>query len=256
MNERARAERRVLLVDDSRLDTQLGRAVLERAGYEVSEAHDAATALARAAQERFDLILLDLHLPDRGGMEVMRELRARESGRPVRIFALTAGSVGLDTTVCIAAGFDACLSKPLRWRALSGILAEAEAPVEATPAGLADVRERGALTVDRARLLQLAGGNRSLVAELEQAFVQDAPPLCDRLSAAMAGAALPQAEAAAHALKGLLLNLCATPAAERARALERLLSQGQLEAAGREAQRLVREVEEIRKQLLAAAESP
>ncbi len=108
----------ILLVEDDPLLRDALRLLLEDAGYRVCEAGNAAEALAASSSEVPALVLLDLGLPDRPGLEVARILRDRRSTRRVPIVALT-GRVGAgERTACLEAGCTSFLAKPVEPREL------------------------------------------------------------------------------------------------------------------------------------------
>jgi len=107
---------RILVVDDEPKIVQLVRDYLERAGFAVSTARDGNEALMRAHQERPDLIVLDLGLPQLDGLEVTRRLR-RDSGVP--IIMLTARDDETDKVVGLELGADDYVTKPFSPRELA-----------------------------------------------------------------------------------------------------------------------------------------
>ena len=107
---------RILVVDDEPKIVQLVRDYLERAGFAVSTARDGREALMRARQERPDLILLDLGLPELDGLEVTRRLR-RDSGVP--IIMLTARDDETDKVIGLELGADDYVTKPFSPRELA-----------------------------------------------------------------------------------------------------------------------------------------
>ena len=106
----------ILVIDDEPKIVQLVRDYLERAGFAVSTARDGREGLMRARQERPDLVVLDLGLPELDGLEVTRRLRA-ESGVP--IIMLTARSDETDKVVGLELGADDYVTKPFSPRELA-----------------------------------------------------------------------------------------------------------------------------------------
>jgi two-component system, OmpR family, KDP operon response regulator KdpE len=108
----------ILIVEDDPLLRHAFRLLLEDAGYRVQEAGTAAQALDRAAAERPALVLLDLGLPDRPGLEVARHLTSQPETAGVRIVALT-GRVGQhEREACLEAGCSHFFTKPIEPREL------------------------------------------------------------------------------------------------------------------------------------------
>ncbi|MNZ55843.1 Sensory/regulatory protein RpfC [compost metagenome] len=131
----------VLVVEDVALNREVVAGLLERDGHRVSLAEDAEPALALCRQRRFDLILLDLHLPGMPGTELCRLIRRDEQGanRDSRILAFTASQQPALVRSCLDAGMQGALAKPLKLddlrRALAG---QAPLPLEAGDAELLD----------------------------------------------------------------------------------------------------------------------
>ena len=101
---------RILLVEDDEMNVELFEAALEADGHEMVIERDGAAGQRRASDE-FDLILLDIHLPKRNGLEVCRDLRAR--GLRMPIVALSASVLPEEVARTKEAGFDLFLSKPI-----------------------------------------------------------------------------------------------------------------------------------------------
>jgi CheY-like chemotaxis protein len=108
----------ILLVEDDPLLRHAFRLLLEDAGYRVHEAGTAAQALDRALAEQPTLVLLDLGLPDRPGLDVARSITTRPETAGIRVVALT-GRVGAgDRDACFAAGCSHFFTKPIEPREL------------------------------------------------------------------------------------------------------------------------------------------
>ncbi len=105
----------LLVVEDNLINQQVARAMLERLGCRVTIAGSGAAALQLVAAGRFDLIFMDIQMPDMDGLEVTRRLRARHGwAAGVPIVAMTAGGPGGERARCLAAGMNGYLTKPLR----------------------------------------------------------------------------------------------------------------------------------------------
>jgi signal transduction histidine kinase/CheY-like chemotaxis protein len=104
--------RRVLVVDDEETNRAVLEAMLQPLGFAVETAGDGEAALAAAAREPFDLVLLDLRLPGRDGFDVARALRTQAAGQSLRIVAVSASVFTSDREAALAAGCDEFLPKP------------------------------------------------------------------------------------------------------------------------------------------------
>jgi CheY-like chemotaxis protein len=104
--------RRVLLVEDNPVNQEIALAVLAQGALAVHVAEDGAAALQAAAADRFDAVLMDLHLPDMNGLEVTRRLR--DCGVTAPVLALTASATPAERAQCEQVGMTAFLTKPLQ----------------------------------------------------------------------------------------------------------------------------------------------
>jgi CheY-like chemotaxis protein len=114
---------KALVVEDNAVSQKLAVHLLKQQGYEVQVAADGQAALNAAGRDAFDIVLLDLHLPDMEGDIVARRLRQAEPpGRHTAIIALSAESATRERDRCLTSGMDGFLSKPLRAADLSQVL--------------------------------------------------------------------------------------------------------------------------------------
>src|SRR5205085_9859128 len=120
---------RVLVAEDNEFNAQLLEQLLTRRGHHVRLANNGRKALAATGEGDFDLLLLDVHMPELDGFGVIRAIREREraAGGHLPVIALTARSRKEDRERCLAAGMDDFLAKPVRaadlWAALDRIVA-------------------------------------------------------------------------------------------------------------------------------------
>ena len=114
---------RVLVVDDTRTNRELLRALLDRAGHAARVVRDGAEAVAAVREEVPDLVLMDVSMPEVDGLEATRRIRALDgaAGR-VPIVAMTAYAFASDVEACRTAGMDAHLAKPIRAAELKAFL--------------------------------------------------------------------------------------------------------------------------------------
>lgn len=117
--------RRVLLVDDSRVNLIVSRHALQKHGCDVTTAMDGQEALDFLATHRFDLVLMDVRMPVLDGLEATRRFRVREHGeRSTPVVALTAGALLEERDECFAAGMDDFATKPFTAESIEALLAK------------------------------------------------------------------------------------------------------------------------------------
>ncbi|SDP36473.1 GAF domain-containing hybrid sensor histidine kinase/response regulator [Desulforhopalus singaporensis] len=105
----------ILLVEDEHINRTLGVVMLEREGWTVSTANDGLEAMIKYDENKFDMILMDIQMPEMDGLETTRLIRKNEriSGAHVPIIAMTAYAVKGDREKCLEAGMDGYISKPI-----------------------------------------------------------------------------------------------------------------------------------------------
>ena len=114
----------ILVAEDNLVNRKVTTTLLERKGCRVKIATTGKEAVEQARNGCFDLMLMDVHMPEMDGLEATRLIRAMELGRRTPIIALTAGAMSGDEEECRKAGMDGYLSKPFRAAALYAIIAE------------------------------------------------------------------------------------------------------------------------------------
>ena len=111
---------RILVVEDNELNMKLFRDVLVATGYRTLEATSGGEAVELATEHEPDLVLMDIQLPDLGGVQALGRLRANDRTASIPVLALTAQAMDGDRERFLAAGFDGYLSKPVNVRELVG----------------------------------------------------------------------------------------------------------------------------------------
>ncbi|MDA8417807.1 MAG: response regulator, partial [Desulfobacteraceae bacterium] len=110
-----RGQARILLVEDDQINQALALALLEEQGYQVVAADNGGKALRAVEEGQFDVVLMDVQLPEMDGFEITRRIRAQETGsrRRLAIIAMTAHALPQDRERCLAAGMDDFVTKPV-----------------------------------------------------------------------------------------------------------------------------------------------
>ena len=170
---------RILLVEDGRANQKLAVGLLEKWGHHVTVAENGRVALHCWEAEDFDVVLMDLQMPEMDGIEATHQIRERErdSGRHQTIIAMTAHAMKGDRERCIAAGMDGYVSKPIRQKELHdqlAILIEAQLG-EATDPAAENLFEWEVIR-------QNAEGDESRVREMIEKFSSDVPSRIRRIA--------------------------------------------------------------------------
>ncbi len=250
--QRRRFDARALVVDDVLTNQRVAQAMLNKLGLEVVLADGGAQALEQLATESFDLVFMDIQMPEMDGVEVVRRIRAPDSpvrDRQLPIVAMTAHASAQDAAAYLQAGMQAHLAKPVDFDQLQRLLQQMlplarQAEVAAQGSSPADTgsgtsRETSAtvnpdqpqeapLWLGRDAVLeQLMLGQPEIMAEVIETFRQEMPRLMARLQQAMADADAAVATTLAHNIKGAASNVGALRLSVGAKHLEALLKQGQ-----------------------------
>ncbi len=106
---------RILLVEDNRINQTVALRMLEKMGHQAVLANNGLEALEQLSSKEFDLVLMDVQMPEMDGLTATKQIRAMEkdTGRHIAIVAMTARAMRGDREICLAAGMDAYLSKPI-----------------------------------------------------------------------------------------------------------------------------------------------
>ncbi|WP_169747448.1 ATP-binding protein [Belnapia moabensis] len=213
MAEAAPSGRRILVADDNRVNRAVTRKILEREGHQVVLVTDGDAALDALEAGPFDLVLMDLNMPELDGITATKLYRVAALGRPhLPIIGLTADASPEAQQRSREAGMDACLIKPIEPAALAATVATylrpAAAPRPARPDSLPATPDPPSLPVDPqvTDTLERLGG-QEFATELMTQFLEDATLELDRLRAAAARADVPQFRASAHALRSGAANM-------------------------------------------------
>ncbi|HVW36380.1 MAG TPA: response regulator, partial [Pirellulales bacterium] len=235
---------RVLLAEDSLVNQKLAVCLLEKWGHHVSVAANGHQAIAAVAAQPFELVLMDVQMPELDGLEATAAIRRSEaaSGRHLPIVAMTAHAMVGDRERCLAAGMDGYLAKPIRARELLAVI---EQVLSGGGHASATAAAATAAVVDWATALDRLQGDRKLLEEIVDVFRDECPRLLAQARQAIAENDAAQLRLAAHTLKGALVNFAATDAVDAARRLELIGKQGSLADAPQALADLERQLERL-----------
>jgi len=238
-----RASLAVLLAEDNPVNQVLGIRLLEKFGHRVTLANNGREAVEKYQQGPFDVILMDVDMPEMNGYDATATIRGLEqaNGRHIPIVAMTAHAMDGSRERCLEAGMDGYISKPIDtealWLELERIAGGIAAPVIGVKPA---VHEHP--VADLKQALDRVDGNRELFEELIRMFIEDYPGHLDGIRQAIASQDAANVKFHAHSLKGML----AVFSAERARNVaERLEHPKADDDAGVLTDRLQQEIEQL-----------
>jgi PAS domain S-box-containing protein len=222
---------RILLAEDNLVNQRLAVGLLEKRGHTVVIAADGKQALAALEREPFDLMFMDVQMPEMGGFEATVRIREREmkTGGHLPIIATTAYAMKGDRERCLASGMDGYVSKPIMaaelFRAIDETLAGWGQSVTVPAKGLA------AKDFDQAASLERAGGDEHLLGEMAVLLAAECPERMQEIGEAIARQDAAALERAAHTFRGSMSNFCAPAAVSAVGELETMGRDGMLEGA-------------------------
>jgi PAS domain S-box-containing protein len=182
------AGKHILLVEDNELSQAVAREFMQRAGLQVSCANSGGEAMLAIEHERFDAVLMDLHMPDMDGFEATRRIRALPGNQALPIIALTAAALQQDRASAHAAGMSAHLAKPIDPQTLIDLLVQWLAPRDSAPVVHRQIdpmppaaqrpveparakAHKGTVRLDRAGALERMGGDARVLSRLLDRFI-------------------------------------------------------------------------------------
>jgi PAS domain S-box-containing protein len=218
----------ILLAEDNPVNQKVAVRILERAGHTVTVVDTGRKAVAAASEQHFDLVLMDIQMPEMDGLEATTAIRAH--GAPgVPIIAMTAHALQGDRERCLEAGMDDYIAKPLRPQQLIEMVRR-----WASSEIVDDAREREAPSqappIDRDRLHSLVGGDSELGRMLASTFAEESARLSAALGDLLADGDTAAASACATTLQSSAASVGARRATDLARRLVRMIGGADLSA--------------------------
>ncbi|HEX5842862.1 MAG TPA: response regulator [Pseudomonas sp.] len=226
---------RVLLVDDNELNQQVGSDLLEAAGIGVAVAENGQVALDMLAHNDYQLVLMDMQMPVMDGLTATRLIRANPRWAGLPVLAMTANAMSSDRELCLAAGMNAHLAKPIDPDELFGLLLK-WAPAPAAPARVASAAPQP--VVDNSGFAPIAGvdvaagmrrvlNKKASYESILRKFIQGQSDAPAHAQALLLQGQHAEAMRVLHTLKGTAATIGAEGLAEQTGVLEDALKQGQ-----------------------------
>jgi two-component system, sensor histidine kinase and response regulator len=243
----SRRRLRVLVAEDNPVNQEVAASMLRKRGHEIDVANNGREAVAAAAQSRYDVILMDVQMPEMDGFEATHAIRATEQGRTIPIIALTAHALSGERERCLAQGMSGYLTKPFKAHELFATVegwAATESPAPAPPVPAPAV-SAAPVDLDTFRQEMRAAGAEEAVDPVLDTYLQSAPDRIAAVTTALASGAGPEIERAAHAFKSASATIGAKGLAAMLQQLEMAGKAGDVAVARQVGDGLVRESEAV-----------
>ncbi|MDE2742860.1 MAG: response regulator, partial [Gemmatimonadota bacterium] len=213
-----RTARRILLAEDGAINQQVAVRLLEERGHSVVVVDNGRAAVEQVAAQPFDVVLMDVQMPEMDGIEATAAIRRAEAqtGGHVPIIAMTAHAMKGDRDRFLAAGMDGYVAKPVRPHELYAAVEGGGPNVEAELPAPAD------LPFEWDAALENVGGDEAMLRELAEMFFAECPKLMQQIREHIASEDGPELRRAAHTLKGSAHVFGAEEVAEAAHRLEEI----------------------------------
>lgn len=244
---------RILLVEDNLVNQKVLALVLERMGYRSDVAANGLEAVDAVRQREYDLIFMDVRMPEMDGIEATHRIRTLDGAvRQPRIVALSAGASDLEMQKCLAAGMDGYLSKPVQALEIQAVVENMDSSVP-----LADESPEEVQTPSRDAILEVLGeleaiSDESTVTEVIDTFLETVPTQMEAIRQAVATGDVAELGAHCHTLRGGSGALGAKRLAALSFSLEEVCREGSLEGAGTLVEAMDRELDRVQGLLLEA----
>ena len=193
----------VLLVDDNQINLKLATELIRLWGHEVTPVNHGSKALELFCNQTFDLIILDIQMPDIDGVSLLHMMRKHKPDDQTPVVALTANVLNDEAGRLISLGFDYFLGKPIDEDKFRGLLRSdtQRLPTDSLNAGSSD--KELDCSVDYSRSLALSAGNESLLKQIFEILQRDIPDQQVQLASALAQLDFDRLSAIAHKLHGV-----------------------------------------------------
>ena len=232
---------RILLAEDNKVNQRLAIGVLEGNGHQVTVANNGREAVSRVFEQSFDLVLMDVQMPEMDGFEATKCIREQEQqrGGHIPIVAMTAHAMKGDRERCLDAGMDEYISKPIRIQQLlekvSKVLPNKSAAIEtlvetlaAGPAGETTTQPADEVSISWESVLDRVNGDHNLLVQLVETVLEELPTMTESAREAIKKRDAVALKRSAHSLKGAILFLSVPRISDRAEQLELSAAEGDL----------------------------
>jgi signal transduction histidine kinase/CheY-like chemotaxis protein/HPt (histidine-containing phosphotransfer) domain-containing protein len=247
-----RRSMRVLVAEDSAVNLKLIVKLLEKRGHAVESANTGKKVLRSLEQRPFDLVLMDVQMPEMDGLEATAAIREREKATDehIPIIAMTAHAMKGDRERCLDAGMDAYVSKPVRAGELFETIERIVPKALRTGRGMPPEAD-GSEVIDWKGAFKHFEGDVDLLKEIAEMFLEETPLILAKIKDAVRRGDHNALERAAHTVKGSVGNFAAKHAFQAAQRVEQIGRDGDMGEAEDAYKALDAEIEKLKPALAA-----
>ncbi len=197
---------RILLVEDNEVNQIVAQAILNQQGFHADIANNGIEAIEALKKDRYDIVFMDVQMPEMDGLEATKRIRDPQSGvisNTVPIIATTAHAMKEDRELCFEAGMNDYISKPIRHQKLIDVIEKwiSQKNISETTYVRAAISEHKAF--DRTELLERVGGNEALLKDILMMALQEIPIYIEKLKIALDENNPGETRMQGHSIKGM-----------------------------------------------------
>jgi CheY-like chemotaxis protein len=241
---------RILLAEDNPANQKVALYVLRQRGHTVEVAQNGSQAIEKIGQQQFDVVLMDVQMPEMDGFQATSVIRAMPDARKAKlpIVAMTAYALKGDQERCLAAGMDAYISKPINADELIAMVERLTGKGERTLTTESQDPSPKAqdLPFDLNVAVSKCFGEYTMFQEMVECFFGEVTPLLEWMRTALANGDAAEMGNAAHRLKGTVTYLGAPPALDATQRVEQVGRSGDLTGAARAIDQLEHQVDDLK----------
>ncbi len=232
---------KLLVAEDNSINQRITQGILEKYGHQVTIVQNGFQVLSALDRESFDVILMDIQMPEMDGVECTHILRQKEktTGEHIPIIAMTAHALGKEKGKCLQAGMDAYLTKPINTQSL----------LQTLQLCAKTKHSKQNLLFDPDLILQSLGGDLHLMQEASQLFLEDSPHLFEEMEKAVEDKNPQALFKAAHAFKGCVGNFHSQALMRKGLELEHISESGNFGQAHSLLGELSKDLEALKKEM-------
>jgi PAS domain S-box-containing protein len=223
---------RVLVAEDTLVNQQVFQAYLQSRGHTIETVENGYAALDLLRRQEFDLVLMDVEMPELDGVETTRMVRDPQQGARdpnIPIVAVTAHAILGDRERFLSAGMNGYVSKPINFAELDDAMRRVMQQAKRRRTHSRQKQNRISASIDRDYALTLIGGNGDALDRITTIFVEESGVILGRLEQGFRDQDLDTARRAAHSMKGSAATIGALPLSRTAEKMEKALRDGQWE---------------------------